>query len=242
LGVAVGDFNGDGKLDLAVINFMGLAGILLGNGDGTFQPVKNYAVGPQPVSIGVGDFRGDGKLDLAVVGGDLGGGSFDSNVFILMGNGDGSFQPPMPYNVLILGLTVAIRDFNGDGKLDLAVADYSSSAVSVLLGNGDGSFQPQVNYPVGFEPEYVVAGDFNGDGIMDLATANNLSNTVSILLGKGDGTFQPAPFQFPVLYPQALAVGDFNGDGKTDLAVTAGFLPVNTISTGTVSILLNTTP
>jgi hypothetical protein len=77
---------------------------------------------------------------------------------------------------------------------------------------------------------------------LDLATANNLSNTVSILLGKGDGTFQPAPFQFPVLYPQALAVGDFNGDGKTDLAVTAGFLPVNTISTGTVSILLNTTP
>ncbi|MGC9950205.1 MAG: VCBS repeat-containing protein [Bryobacteraceae bacterium] len=239
-GVAVGDFNGDGNLDVAVINFMGNAGILLGNGDGTFQPAKESAAGPDPVSIGVGDFNGDGKLDLAVVGGALSG-SFDSNVFILLGNGDGSFQAPVPYGVLIFGLTVAIGDFNGDGKPDLAVADYSSSAVSVLLGNGDGTFQPQVNYAVGFEPLYVVAGDFNGDGIPDLAIANNLSNTVSILLGKGDGTFQPAPFQFPMLYPQALAVGDFNNDGKADLAVSAGYVPVISSSTGTVSILLNTT-
>ena len=82
-------------------------------------------------------------------------------------------------------------DFTGDGRTDLAVANFDDNTVSVLLGNGDGTFQPQVTYAVGSDPGAIVAGDFTGDGRTDLAVANEYDNTVSVLLGNGDGTFQP---------------------------------------------------
>ena len=114
-------------------------------------------------------------------------------------------------------------DFNGDGKLDLAIVDYDQAQVSVLLGNGDGTFQPPMAFAVGqAQPDWAVAGDFNGDGKLDLAVANFdffEGNTVSILLANGDGTFQPY-----VDYPagpggnDSITVADFNGDGKLDLA------------------------
>ena len=110
-------------------------------------------------------------------------------------------------------------DFNGDGRPDLAVANYGSNDVSVLLGNGDGTFQPQVTYAVGSSPVALVAGDFNGDGRPDLAVANYGANDVSVLLGNGDGTFQPQVTYAVGSSPTALVAGDFNGDGRTDLAV-----------------------
>ena len=112
-------------------------------------------------------------------------------VSIMLGNGDGTFQPRTSYAVGRQPYSVALGDFNGDGKLDLAVANALDNSVSVLLGNGDGTFQTQTTYATGSGPYVVVANDFNGDGKLDLAVVNYSDNTVSILLGNGDGTFQP---------------------------------------------------
>jgi hypothetical protein len=228
--VAVGDFNGDRRPDLAVVNFGQTITVLLGNGDGSFTPVTSSpATGVWPYSVVVGDFNGDGKLDLAVANQD------SENVTILLGNGDGTFTAPASSPDSIPSgvsgpVSLAVGDFNGDGILDLAVADYSSNNVSILLGNGDGSFTPMPQTPAtGSGPYSVAVGDFNGDGILDLAVANNGSSNVSILLGNGDGTFTPTSTSPSTgSGPSAVAVGDFNGDGKLDLAVTGS----------TVSILL----
>jgi hypothetical protein len=115
--------------------------------------------------------------------------------------------------------SVAVGDFNGDGKLDLAVADYVTGTVSVLLGNGNGTFQTHVDYVTGGLPESVAVGDFNHDGKLDLVVSNNGSNTVSILLGNGDGTFKPQVEYATGNFPVGVAVADFNGDGELDLAV-----------------------
>jgi ABC-type transporter MlaC component len=175
--VTVGDFNGDGKPDLAVSNSDGdNVSILLGNGNGTFQTAINYAVGSDPFSVIVGDFNGDGKLDLAVAN------YSTNNVSVLLGNGNGTFQTAVNYAVGAYPRSGAAGDFNGDGKLDLAVANQYGSNVSILLGNGNGTFQEAVSYAVGVEPFSVIVGDFNGDGKLDLAVANWESSNVSILL------------------------------------------------------------
>ena len=211
--VALGDFNGDGKIDLAVANRgSNTVSILIGNGDGTFHAAVNNSVN-NPQSMAVGDFDRDGRLDLAVAKGSSNG------VSILLGDGDGSFQPAMNYSVNN-PQSVAVGDFDRDGRLDLAVARGSSNGVSILLGDGDGSFQPAMNYSAGSNTSSAVIGDFNKDGKLDLAASNAASNTVSILLGKGDGTFQAA-VNYSVNNPQSVVVGDFSGDGKLDLAVSS---------------------
>ena len=145
--VAVGDFNGDGTLDLAVVNFgNNMVSILRGNGNGTFQSKVDYATGTRPTYVAVGDFNGDGKLDLVVAN------QFSNTVSILLGNGDGTFRPKVDYVTGSYGsdaIFVAVGDLNGDGKLDLVVANQFSNTVSILLGNGDGTFQPHVNMPPG---------------------------------------------------------------------------------------------
>ena len=224
--VAVADLNGDGNLDLAVSNQnctnggppcgTGTVSILLGNGDGTFQPHLDYAAGSNPNSVAVGDFKGDGKLDLAIANGN----SVDpSTVSILLGNGDGTFQAPVSYPLNTNGVSVATADFNHDGKLDLAVVD-NIGLVSILLGNGDGTFQTRVDYPAGSFPGGIGLGDFNEDGNVDLAVANGGSNTLSVFLGKGDGTFEPQIQISTGANPQGLVAGGFKQDGRLDLAVT----------------------
>ncbi len=228
--VVTGDFNGDGKLDLAVVN-SGVS-IFLGNGDGTFRAHGDYTTGPSPAAVAVGDFNGDGKLDLAVA--DNGG-----DVNILLGNGDGTFRPHVGYATGNSPSSVAVGDFNGDGKLDLAVANSGASNgisnVSVLLGKGDGTFDAAVNYSAGFGANSVAVGDFNRDGRLDLVVSNFGTGNVSVLLGKGDGTFQ-TPVDYGAFIPVSVAVGDFNGDGKLDLAVAS--IPSGNVGPGTVSILL----
>ncbi|NCR02364.1 MAG: VCBS repeat-containing protein, partial [Microcystis aeruginosa L211-101] len=176
--VTVGDFNGDGKSDLAVANRDGNnVSVLLGTGTGSFGPATNFTVGNSPASVTVGDFNGDGKSDLAVAN------NSSNNVSVLLGTGTGSFGPATNFTVGSGPFSVTVGDFNGDGKSDLAVANLLTNNVSVLLGTGTGSFGPATNFTVGSGPLSVTVGDFNGDGKSDLATANNSSNNVSVLLG-----------------------------------------------------------
>ncbi len=233
ISVAVGDFNGDGKQDLAVANFGSAnVSILLGNGNGTFGAATNIALAAQmnPTSVAVGDFNGDGKLDLAVAIGFGFSNATPGYASILLGNGDGTFGAATNFAVGGAPRSVAVGDFNGDGKLDLAVANSLSSSVSILLGAGNGSFSAATNFNMGNtsdSPTSLLARDFNGDGKLDLAVANTSSSlndsNVSILLGTGTGSFG-TPTRFVVDsfwggYLHSVAAGDFNGDGKLDLAV-----------------------
>src|SRR5437667_368437 len=226
--VAVGDFNGDGASDLAVADIdSDKVSVLLSRGDGTFQPAANYAVGMAPVSVAVADFNGDGKLDLAVASYHVWDNSklgfTNGIVSVLLGKGDGSFRAAVNYSAGMRPFSIAVSDFNGDGKPDLAVANFISGDVSVLLGKGDGTFQAAVNYVAGVYRVAAVVSDFNSDGGPDMVVANEESDNVSVMLGKGDGTFQSAVNYCAGAGPRSVAVGDFNKDGKTDLIVANWF-------------------
>jgi hypothetical protein len=211
--VAAGDFNGDGKMDLAVATGNNSVSMLLGSGTGTFPTHVEYPVPGHPIAIATGDFNGDGKVDVATVD------EFQSEITVLLGNGDGTLQTHVEYPTGTHPVALATADVNGDGHLDIIVCDLNDNKVAVLLGNGDGTFKAHVDYATGNGPSSVAIGDFNDDGKLDLAVANNTDATVSILLGNGDGTFQ-GPIPFPTAVgANSVAIGDFSGDGKLDVAV-----------------------
>ena len=149
-----------------------------------------------------------------------------------------SFSPAVSYPVGTNPQAVVTADFNRDGKLDLAVANYNDSSVSVLLGNGDGTFQPGLTSAPGGAPLSLAVGDFDGDGKLDLATANRGGWDVSALLGNGDGTFNQSAYILlgSYTYSRSVAVGDFNGDGRLDLGVSAIYSDFD--SYGQVNVLL----
>ena len=213
-GVAVGDFNGDGKPDLVVTNEgSSSVSVLLGNGDGTYQTQVAYTTGNCPYGVAVADVNGDGKQDLVVAN------SCSSTISVLLGNGDGTFQVQQAYPAGYGTYSVAVGDFNGDGKPDLVVGNYYNSTVSVLLGNGDGTFQPLQTYAAGNSPLCGGGGRFQRGWKIGLGGGQLGDNTVASLLGNGDGTFQTQVTYAPGSIPLRVAVGDFNGDGKLDLAV-----------------------
>jgi FG-GAP-like repeat len=237
--VAVGDFNGDGKPDLAIANIPigigsligaitgkvgGQVAILLGNGDGTFQGANNSGTGGDfPTSMAVGNFKNrfynNAKPyhDLAITNLNSG------QVSILLNNGSGSFSQATgsPFAVGSRPSSIAVFDFDQDGNDDLAVANAGDNAVAILMGDGTGKFAKNINSPVavGGGPSSVVLADFNGDGKTDLAVADLSASAVSVSLGDGTGTF-PTVTDYPVgRSPSSIAVGDFNKDGKLDLVV-----------------------
>ena len=248
--VAVADFNGDGAPDLVVANYgSSQVSVLLGNGYGTFQPALNYpsyatSSGIQPYSVAVGDFNGDGKPDLVVSNYSNTGFPFEAGatVSVLLGNGDGSFQPPVEYAAGSGPLAVAVADVNADGHPDLLVANNFSDNVSILLGNGDGTFRQALNADAGDRPVAVIVDDFNADGIPDLAVANSFAGTISVLLGSGDGTFRErvAYPTDPYTDPFSVTALDVNGDGKRDLAVAMWFCcdPEDPHALGTLNVLM----
>jgi len=235
--MVAGDFNGDGNLDLAVGNFGSYATILLGDGTGNFTLTSYAGTGYGPGQMAVGDFNGDGKLDIAVAnscGNDSSCQSTIGSVSILLGDGTGNFSPASSPAVGDWPTSVAAADFNGDGILDLAVANKHDNTASILLGDGTGNFSLASSSAAGGEPASAVTGDFNGDAIPDLAVAD-WEGTVSILLGDGTGNFTLASSVATGIQPWSLAAGDFNRDGKLDLVVPSVF-------TDTVSILLQAGP
>ncbi len=194
--LAAADFNGDGHLDLVVADEGNASvSVFLGNGDGTFQPRVDYAVGNTPVWVSTGDFNGDSVLDLAVAN------KQDNTVSILLGNsntvaagatatGNGTFAAQAVYPAGASPTSIAVADYNIDGRPDLAVTAQGDNAISLLLNLGSGTFGPNFELPVGTSPVSIVTADFNGDSRPDVAIANNGSANVSVILNSAN--FSPS--------------------------------------------------
>ncbi len=223
-GAVVGDFNGDGKPDLAVAGFYGNSvSILLNTGGGTFAaPLMFSSGGTNANAIATADFDGDGKLDLAVANsGNYSGGT--GSLVLFKGDGKGNFSQTASFTSTGPSPAwVAAADLNGDGKPDLVVADTGSisdtsdeGALYVLLNQGNGSFGQPTVYLAGALPGALAIGDMNGDGKPDLVVFD--TQGLGVMLGNGDGTFQPAIYTNTAFGATSIVIADLNGDGEADL-------------------------
>jgi len=217
--VVTGDLDHDGVLDALTVDpaatppaFTMLQG--LGNGKFTSRGSPQAPGGP-PYDAALVDLDGDGWLDLVITSN-----SGTYGVWVRMGTGPFAFAPAMPYSTLgSAALMLATGDFNGDGKIDLAVGNTTSSSVGILLGNGDGTFTPLAAYPVGDTPWEVNAFDIDGDGNLDVIATGSGRGTVSVMLGVGDGSLRAPRLFIAGAYATGLSIADFDGDGVPDFAV-----------------------
>jgi hypothetical protein len=225
----VGDFNGDGRLDLAGAGGQS-ASVMLGNGDGTFRAKAEYPLASWSQDAATGDFNGDGKADLVYTINDP-----EISLSLITGNGDGTFNAPVnfPNTSHLDSPAVVATDLDNDGRLDVVLAHQIAChtspcivgrTITVMLGLGDGTFQPAREIEVGTGMSSIAVGDFNRDGLKDLGIAGD-SSQIYILLGLGDGTFIKQPTITPITEGNLgvdgtdIDVADFNGDTVQDLAV-----------------------
>jgi hypothetical protein len=221
LQIVVGDFNGDGKLDLITLEQN--VTVFLGNGDGTFKHLVDYF--PVGFAIVAADFNGDGILDLVLLG--------ERGIYVMLGKGDGTFRKPRKIVSVSrpgcsFGPPLLVSDFNADGKADLAYceSDQNNGKLWIMLGNGDGTFKKPFFIPIqnGIYGFSFTAGDFNSDGKTDFIVNYNITNSLSetdLYLGNGDGSFQqkkvvklPGAPNFNA--EDGIVPGDFNSDGLLD--------------------------
>jgi RHS repeat-associated protein len=227
--VSIGDLDGDGRADLVVGNVNGNTISLFRNtstaaGSVNFAAKVDYAVGGSPYSISIGDLDGDGKADLAVT-------NYNSSIVSLFRNtstgmGSVSFAAKVDYTTGANPISISIGDLDGDGKVDLAVTNYTGNTISILLNTsvtGSVSFAAKVDYATGTNPRSVSIGDLDGDGKSDLAVANYGSHSLSMF--RNTSTVGSVGYDAKVDYvtgtntnPYSVSIGDFDGDGKADLA------------------------
>ena len=228
----IGDLDGDGLNDIAVVNTQGSLQLFFNRGDGSFERLTFDGLWPSnsnTLDVDIGDLNRDGRNDLAVAYS-----TSTGSVSVLFNQGSRVFSPPMNYPTCGSSNGVAIGDLDQDGDND--VADISLCArSSVLLNNGLGSLTLNGSYGTGLQSRSVVLADFNRDGFKDIVYVNNgvnINGTVTTLLNNGNGTFGAARHLNAGDLPDDVAAGDFDGDGNTDLAIANSYL-------SQVTILLN---
>jgi len=240
--VAAGDLDADGVPDLVVCNYQDdTIGVLFGRGDGTYATQVTYPTGSGPSGVAIGDLDGDATPDLVVAE------RWTGSVGVLLNTGTGTFSAATEYPLSIPAFlsfvaptSVALCDFDGDGRLDLAAVKrwgdaVEGGALSVLPGNGDGTFGPRTDYDLGLGIEYdtqVIASDFNDDGAADLAVADDWG--LQVFLGDGHGAFGAGAEYASGWVCSSVCAADLDGDGLPDLAV------VDMASAARVGVLLNT--
>jgi hypothetical protein len=251
--LAVGDFNRDGDLDLVTMRYgtasrAGRLSFLEGNGDGTFQRQRRFALGsfeslPQrPVSLAAADLNDDDRLDLVVAAdgrrfSNASSALFRANINVLLGRGDGTFRtgstrPLLPAHLANTPLPLALGDFTDDGRLDVLAGTGDNfrsrfvtliPSVLLLAGDGLGGLGPAIRVGLPGAPFTSLAvGDFSGDGQLDFATAIAADSTVQVMLGHGNGTFASVRTFATGNLPTGIVAADFSGDGRVDLATTGG--------------------
>ena len=210
--VKTGDFNGDGKLDIATMNGNS-ASVLLGNGDGTFQAHRDMIIPGNSTNLVVGDFDRDGYLDMATSNT-----ASTGTITILKGHGDGSFDPASSVYAYSAPVYLGAGDFNHDGYEDFAVANsYAATSMSVIMNHGDGTYDAPHTYNIGETGYEIQVEDFDHDGNDDFAVRG--STKYMVQLGNGDGTFLPAvDYSTPSGKFEMGTHGDFDGDGAVDFA------------------------
>ena len=216
-------FTQSGNLDLAVADFVtSQMYILLGNGDGTFQKPLTFSV-PAPIAVAAGDFNADGRQDLVVI---ESGGTGDSLLVVFLGNGDGTFRQAGTGMLGVYSANLAVADFNGDGHLDVAVANRGFDRpgnVMVFVGNGRGDLKERTVYKMSGGPWGIAVGDVNGDHLSDLVVTGDLDGSVAVFLNDGTGKFKK-----PVMYSAGggeaidVKIADLRNDGNQDLVVANG--------------------
>ncbi|CAF1569180.1 unnamed protein product, partial [Rotaria sordida] len=220
VGLAIGDFNNDTRLDIVVSNSgNNTIGVLLGYGNGSFASQKTYSTGAYPFTLAVNDFNNDTRPDIVVTN------YHDDSVSILLRYDRGALKNGITFTPSTGAhlRSVAVSDFNNDSLLDIVVANYGSNNLGVILGYGNGTFGNEMIFSTGLKshPYSITINDFNKDGQVDIAVVNRGTKSLSTFLGKGNGTFESqanysTSFDF---VPLAVGVGDFNSDGHSEIVV-----------------------